>query len=115
MLSGLPVDKPTQKTQSDDDFQSSHSALNQDEPKHQLSGKKRSHEEAAQSAKISDETSMDELLTVIRQRVLNGDTLNNFKKEINLLVDLVEKADPKMDRVVDQVGVKLASILQKSD
>lgn len=58
---------------------------------------------------------MDELLTVIRQRVLNGDTLNNFKKEINLLVDLIEKADPKMDRVVDQVGAKLASILQKSD
>jgi hypothetical protein len=44
---------------------------------------------------------MDELLTVIRQRVLNGDTLNNFKKEINVLVDLIEKADPKMDRVVD--------------
>jgi hypothetical protein len=58
---------------------------------------------------------MDELLTVIRQRVLNGDTLNNFKKEINVLVDLIEKADPKMDRVVDQVGAKLASILQKSD
>jgi hypothetical protein len=34
MLSGLPVDKPTQKTQSEDDFQSSHSAVNQDEPKH---------------------------------------------------------------------------------
>lgn len=121
MLSGATIDKPTKKAkpQSDDDFVSSgHEAANHDEAKpthHQLSGKKRAHEEATQSAKISDETSMDELLGVIRQRVLNGDTLNNFKKEINLLVDLIEKADPKMDRIVDQVGVKLASILQKSD
>lgn len=52
---------------------------------------------------------------MIRQRVLNGDTLNNFKKEINQLVDLIEKVDPKLERLVDSVGVKLASILQKSD
>jgi hypothetical protein len=47
--------------------------------------------------------------------VLNGDTLNNFKKEINQLVELVEKKDPQMERLADIVGAQLAKILQKTE
>jgi len=47
--------------------------------------------------------------------VLNGETLNNFKKEINQLVELVEKKDPQMERLADIVGAQLAKILQKTE
>lgn len=47
--------------------------------------------------------------------MLNGDTLNNFKKEINQLVELVEKKDPQMERLADIVGAQLAKILQKTE
>jgi hypothetical protein len=43
--------------------------------------------------------------------VLMGETLNNFKKEINLIVELIEERDPKLDRLVDTIGKKLANIL----
>lgn len=46
---------------------------------------------------------------------MNGDTLNNFKKEINQLVELVEKKDPQMERLADIVGAQLAKILQKTE
>jgi len=60
--------------------------------------------------------SIDELLTQLKQRVLQGETLNHFKKEINVLVDQIAKKESKLDgRFTDQVGSKLASILQKSD
>lgn len=41
-----------------------------------------------------NEPSIDEVLTNLRQRVLHGESLNNFKKEISQLVDLIEKKDP---------------------
>jgi hypothetical protein len=44
-----------------------------------------------------------------------GETLNSFKKEINSIVELIEEKDPKFERLTDQIGVKLAAILQKSD
>jgi hypothetical protein len=51
----------------------------------------------------------------LKSRVLNGETLNNFKKEINQLVELVEKKDPQMERLADIVGAQLAKILQKTE
>lgn len=44
-----------------------------------------------------------------------GETLNNFKKEINLIVELIEERDPKLDRLVDTIGKKLANIIQKPE
>ena len=41
--------------------------------------------------------------------------MNQFKKEINSLVDLILKRDPKMERYTDLIGAKLASILQKPE
>ena len=41
-----------------------------------------------------DEPSIEKILSDLKQRVLNGETLNHFKKEINLLVELIEKKDP---------------------
>jgi hypothetical protein len=47
--------------------------------------------------------------------VLRNESLHNFKKEINLLVELIEKKDPKMDKLPNIVGQKLASILAKPE
>jgi len=47
--------------------------------------------------------------------VLLGETLNSFKKEINQIVELIYKRDPKLERFTDLVGSKLAGILQKPD
>lgn len=80
----------------------------------QLIGKKRTYEEAQQISK-SEEPSFDDLLHQIRNKVLIGETLNNFKKEINLIVELIEERDPKLDRLVDTIGKKLANILQKPE
>ena len=44
-----------------------------------------------------------------------GETQNQFKKEINALVELVIKRDPKMERYTDLIGAKLAAILQKPE
>ena len=45
--------------------------------------------------------------------MLVGESLNNFKKEVNQLVELIEKKDAQFDKLADQVGIKLASLLQK--
>ena len=63
-------------------------------------GKKRTFDEYSKV----DEPSIEEILSTLKQRVLNGETLNNFKKEISLLVELVEKKDPQMDKLADLVG-----------
>lgn len=42
-----------------------------------------------------------------------GESLNYFKKEISQLVELIEKKDPQFEKLADQVGIKLASLLQK--
>lgn len=86
--------------------------------------KKRNHEEAFPESlnvpgsidgKKLEESSIEEILQLLKQRVLHNGTLNHFKKEINVLVDLVEKKDPKMERLSDIVGAKLAAILQKPE
>lgn len=46
--------------------------------------KKRTHEEAFP---MPQEPTIEEVLTNIKQRVLNGETLNSFKKEIQSLVE----------------------------
>ena len=61
------------------------------------------------------ETSIETILSDLKQRVLRNETLNNFKKEINQLVELIEKKDPKMDRLADVVGSRLAIILAKPE
>jgi len=53
--------------------------------------KKRDREEAF-GGKV-DDSSIDDILQQLRKRVLNGETLNNFKKEVSTLADLVEKKD----------------------
>lgn len=45
--------------------------------------------------------------------MLVGESLNNFKKEVSQLVELIEKKDAQFDKLADQVGIKLASLLQK--
>lgn len=42
-----------------------------------------------------------------------GESLNYFKKEISQLVELIEKKDPQFEKLAEQVGIKLASLLQK--
>ena len=73
--------------------------------------KKRTYEEYAKV----DEPSIEETLSTLKQRVLNGETLNHFKKEVSLLVELVEKKDPQMDKLADLVGSKLGAILGKPE
>jgi len=74
--------------------------------------KKRDREEAFGQL---NEATIEEILMSLKQRVLNNETLNNFKKEINALVELIEKKDPTMERLADLVGVKLSQILQKPE
>ena len=45
--------------------------------------------------------------------MLLGESLNYFKTEIRQLVELIEKKDPQFEKLADQVGMKLASLLQK--
>ena len=52
---------------------------------------KRRHEEAINGCLIGENSSIDDLLNNIRQRVLCNETLNNFKKEMNKIVELIEK------------------------
>lgn len=74
--------------------------------------KKRTHEEAFPSS-FSAEPTIDEVLAQLKQRVLMGESLNNFKKEISQLVELIDKKDPQFEKLAEQVGIKLASLLQK--
>ena len=41
-----------------------------------------------------NEHTIDQVLNALKQRVLIGESLNNFKKEISELVTLIEKKDP---------------------
>ena len=67
------------------------------------SNRKRDREEAFGTGKVEDAT-IEGVLNNIKGRVLNGETLNNFKKDVNQLVELVEKKDPQMERLPDIVG-----------
>lgn len=75
---------------------------------------KRPHHEAVNGPPIG-ESSIDDLLNNIKQRVLRNETLNHFKKEVVAIVQLIEKQDPKLERLTDQIGAKIASILQKPE
>lgn len=47
--------------------------------------------------------------------MLRNETLNHFKKEMSKIVELIEKQDPRLEKLVDQVGAKIACILQKPE
>ena len=53
------------------------------------------------------------MLNHLKKRVLIGESLNDFKREISALVELIEKKDPQFDKLAEQVGQKLAGLLQK--
>lgn len=76
--------------------------------------KKREREIAFGAAK-TDEPNIEEILYQLKQRVLIGETLQSFGKDINQLIDLILIKDPKFERTVDMVAEKLASILQKPE
>lgn len=78
------------------------------------SNRKREREDVIGMGKVDDAT-IEGVLNNIKNRVLNGETLNNFKKDINQLVDIIEKKDPLMERLPDIVGAQLAKILQKPE
>jgi len=61
--------------------------------------KKRTHEEAFPTQ--ATEPSIDEVLNGLKQRVLMGESLNNFKRDISTLVDLIEKKDKEFDKLAD--------------
>ncbi|CDW75095.1 UNKNOWN [Stylonychia lemnae] len=75
--------------------------------------KKRTREEF-ENFKVDDMT-IDDIINTLRTRVLNGETLNSFKKEIQQLAERVEKKDPNWsDKTSEVVSMKLSQILQKS-
>jgi hypothetical protein len=57
---------------------------------------------------------IDSILQNLKERVLMNETLNNFKKEISLIADAIEKRDPQWNQSFsNSVSLKLSSILQK--
>jgi len=53
-------------------------------------------------------------LSCLKQRVLQGETLNQFKKETVQLAELIDKKDPAWNSSFSQVNAqKLAAVLQK--
>ncbi len=85
--------------QFNDEDRDSRSGTDQEAAVQTLVGKKRTYEEVA-SAKL-EINSIDDVLGLIKQRVLMGETLNSFKKEINQLVEIIEERDPKLQRLTD--------------
>ena len=61
----------------------------------QISGQKRTFTECQMdrsALKINGgNDDIDSLLNAIREKVLNGETLNSFRKEISAIIDLIEK------------------------
>ena len=57
---------------------------------------------------------IDIILGQLKQRVLLGETLNNFKKEIQQIADIVDKKDTQWNSSFSaNVSQKLSSVLQK--
>ena len=48
-----------------------------------------------------NEPTIDEVLNQLKERVLIGESLNNFKREVSQLVELIEKKDPQFDKLAD--------------
>lgn len=44
--------------------------------------------------KGEEQFEIDQILVVLKERVLANETLNNFKKEMNQIADLIDKRDP---------------------
>ena len=57
---------------------------------------------------------IDQIIASLRDRVLMNETLNNFKKEIQQIADLVERRDPQWNQQFSStVSQKLSAVLQK--
>ena len=47
------------------------------------------------------EPTIENVLANLRERVLVGESLNNFKKEVNQLVELIDKKDKQFDKLAE--------------
>lgn len=57
---------------------------------------------------------IDAILAALKQRVLLNETLNNFKKEVQQISELIERRDPAWNTSFSQtISQKLANVLQK--
>ena len=57
---------------------------------------------------------IEQIISTLRERVLINETLNNFKKEISQIAELVERRDPAWNQQFSStVAQKLAQVLQK--
>lgn len=87
---------------------------NPDGCKSKPKSKKRNYSDVFEENKISDEVKIQNLLTEIKQRVLNQEKMTALYGHFNQIVDLIEKKEPRNDRLFEAVGVKLAEILQNN-
>ena len=79
-------------------------------------GKKRDREEFNTGNQLrGDELGdIEQIISSLRERVLLNETLNNFKKEISQIADLVERRDPQWNQQFSStVAQKLSQVLQK--
>lgn len=79
-------------------------------------GKKRDREEfnAGNQVRGDELGEIDQIISSLRERVLLNETLNNFKKEISQIADLVERRDPQWNQQFSStVAQKLSQVLQK--
>lgn len=62
----------------------------------------------------SDLGEIDSIIANLKQRVLLNETLNNFKKEINTIADLIDRRDSSFTSTyANNVAQKLTSVLPK--
>ena len=67
-----------------------------------------------QMTKGEEQFEIDQILVVLKERVLTNETLNKFKKEMTQIADLIDKRDPQWNSTFSQGNSqKLAAILQK--
>eukprot|EP00347_Sterkiella_histriomuscorum_P010288 403376879 len=78
--------------------------------------KKRKFDEMDQSSQMKVDEIIDEIINNLRNRVLIGETLNNFKKEMQQLSEQVEKLDSTWEgHVSSAVSYKLGQMLSKPE
>ena len=79
-------------------------------------GKKRDRDEfnASNQVRGDEHGEIEQIISSLRERVLMNETLNNFKKEISQIADLVERRDPSWSQQFSSsVAQKLSQVLQK--
>ena len=79
-------------------------------------GKKRDRDEfnAGNQLRGDELGDIEQIISSLRERVLMNETLNNFKKEISQIADLVERRDPSWNQQFSSsVAQKLSQVLQK--